>query len=127
MQPILYPTWTRQAGERTYAMNDTPDDVDQAFELLDKITADAAGEAGIPRAPTHSAFELVRQHHPSINLYEADGNHANDVGVYLAALVLYGVLIDDDLPAAPWVPDTVPEDLAQPLRDIAAQALAASY
>lgn len=52
-----------------------------------------------------------------------DGHHANDAGCYLAGLVWYGTLFDEDPRMVTFKPDSISEEDAVLLREFAARAL----
>jgi hypothetical protein len=74
--PVFYLTWARRA---------TPED--QA--ALNYAYVHAAKETGSRVAPVGTAWALVREQHPDIELYEKDGAHPTAAGSYLAACTLY--------------------------------------
>jgi hypothetical protein len=73
--PIFYLTWARKS---------TPED--QA--ALNYAYFRTAKEAGAKVAPVGIAWAEVREKHPEIELYVADGSHPSPAGSYLAACTI---------------------------------------
>jgi len=62
-------------------------------------------ELQAPVSPVGLAFEQVRLTHPEINLYSVDGSHPSWHGSYLAALVIYATLWNQDPSGCTYIPD----------------------
>jgi len=87
--PIFFLTWARKAAPQ-----------DQA--ALNYAYFHAAKETSSKVAPVGIAWALVREQHPEIDLYVADGSHPSPAGTYLAACTLYAAVFGldpDGLPA----------------------------
>jgi hypothetical protein len=62
-------------------------------------------ELQAPVAPVGLAFEQIRLNHPEINLYSGDGSHPSWHGSYLAALVIYVKLWNQNPAGCSYIPD----------------------
>ncbi len=69
-------------------------------------------------APVGMAWKAVRDAHPFIDLYQADGSHPTVAGTYLAACVFYCTLFQQPCDGASFA-STLPPDTASILRQIA--------
>lgn len=126
-QAILYQPWPRHPERDawdTYAQPETPDDIDGAFAKIEAITQRGVDESSAIMAAVGRAWEEVRLSAQPIDLYDDDGNHANEAGTYLAALVIYGTMRDSALPVEPWRPSSISDEKATALREVAQQVLA---
>jgi hypothetical protein len=72
--PILFPEWPRLG-------------VDETFTIYDLHVSIASAEPACV-APIGQAWDLSLQRHPDLRLHAGDGNHSNEAGAFLAALVL---------------------------------------
>jgi hypothetical protein len=77
--PVFFLTWARKA---------TPED--QA--ALNYAYFRTAKEAGAKVAPVGMAWAEVREKHPEIDLFAADGSHPTPAGSYLAACTIYATI-----------------------------------
>ena len=127
VRPILYQVWPRHPERdawETYDAPETPDDIDSAFAEIEEVTAEAIDGSSATLAAVGRAWEKVRLSDSFIDLYADDGNHANEAGTYLAALVIYGTIRGSELPAEPWHPSSMEGETAAVLRGAAEAVLA---
>jgi hypothetical protein len=128
-QPAFYETWARKPGDALYAEAWTGGSADAMQDGLlgaystARTRALSAGPAKL--VPVGEAFRDVRVHHPTIELYQADGSHPSAAGTYLAACVFYDVLVGRTFVATSGVPAGVAPVEAPVLRDAASAAVAA--
>ena len=115
-RPALFAAWP--SASRT-------GDFDRAIESYRLAAADVEGIF----LPVAAAWQAAMRRDPSIQLY-ADGLHPSPEGAYLAALVVYGGLLQRsplDLPNVVRVSRSytlsIPSDKAAILREVAAEAL----
>lgn len=91
--PVFYMTWGRQNGDAqncaSFPFMCTYNGMQQG--LRSNYIALAEGNDGYA-APVGAAWKTVRDNHPTINLYDADGSHPSPAGTYLAACVFYCTL-----------------------------------
>lgn len=88
--PIMFPEWPRRGvneSARIYTLH-----VDIALRQPACV------------APIPYAWDLAATRLPSLALHDADGNHANPAGSFLAALVLYATLTGNAPLALPDLP-----------------------
>jgi len=94
--PVFYMTWGRQNGDAQNCANFpfmcTYNGMQQG--LTSNYIALAEGNDGYA-APVGAAWKVVRDTHPLINLYDADGSHPSPAGTYLAACVFYCTLYQE--------------------------------
>ena len=88
--PVLYMTWGRENGDDLNCPNFpfmcTYTGMQQG--LIDNYVA-WANWNDAHTAPVGAAWKAVRETHPEIDLYQADGSHPSIAGTYLAACVFY--------------------------------------
>lgn len=128
---LLYATWARGKGSPLYGGASSAKTFAGPEEMLSEITGNyselqnrlESAEPGrqIELAPVGAAFALSLKKHPEISLYGADNHHASAEGSYLAALVIYASLFQDDpVGAAREFPNfTIAADQASHLQEIA--------
>ncbi|MCB9185064.1 MAG: hypothetical protein H6591_14235 [Flavobacteriales bacterium] len=94
--PVFYMTWGRQDGDAQNCANFpfmcTYDGMQQG--LRDNYVYLATMNDAFV-SPVGVAWKQVRDNHPSINLYDADGSHPSPAGTYLAACVFYCTLYQE--------------------------------
>lgn len=78
-RPVLYMTWARAHRP-------------EEQEPLTRAYCDLATELGAELAPVGVAWQRSLTERPDLPLHGGDGSHPNSRGVYLSALVLYGVI-----------------------------------
>ena len=77
-------------------------------------------ELNAPVCPVGMAFEEMRLAHPEIGLYSGDGSHPSWHGTYLAALVIYAQLWDQNPVGCSYVPDeAIHSEEAEILQNVA--------
>lgn len=104
--PVMFPEWPRSGIHETARI----------WALYGGIAARAvACLAGVPQA-----WDLARARDPALVLYSFDGNHANDNGAFLAALMLFSSLTDLSPLRLPDLPGVVHPAVQRQLREAAA-------
>ena len=112
--PVFYLTWAPKGAPEQQA-------------ALNSAYFGVAKEVGAKVAPAGIAWAEVREHHPEIELYAADGAHPTPAGSYLAACSIYAAIFGrnpEGLPAKisgrPVNPETgkVESDKPQVLLDL---------
>lgn len=103
---VLYQTWARAPGLALYGAESTKTTFANPAEMTHELVTNYAQLARklketalglrVVVAPVGEAFALSLQKYPDIGLYGADLHHANQNGLYLAALVLYSTLYQAD-------------------------------
>ena len=92
-EPILFPEWG-QLGNENESLS-----VQHLHESIAEREPACVAPVGI-------AWEVARDNRPGLRLYSADGNHANNTGAFLAALVLYEVIAEEPAAGLPAVAKT---------------------
>lgn len=87
-KPYLYMTWAREK-------------VPQYQEEINKAYAEVAAENEAIIVPVGNAWKLAMQLRPTINLFDNDGSHPNQLGAFLTACTFVGTILEK-----------VPENLA---------------
>lgn len=121
--PVFYMTWGRRDGDDlncpsfpymcTYA------------GMQEALTANyvALAEANDAfTAPVGEAWRIIRDTHPEIELYVADGSHPSPAGTYLAASVFYCTLFQQSCTASTYTAGLDPA-IASVLRTTAADVV----
>ncbi len=110
--PILFPEWPRLG-------------VDETFTIYDLHVSIASAEPACV-APVGQAWDLSLQRHPGLVLHDPDGNHSNEAGAFLAALILAATITGDSPLDVPVLAGFgVPADTQALLRAVAADTVAA--
>ncbi len=110
--PILFPEWPRLG-------------VDETFTIYDLHVSIASVEPACV-APIGQAWDLSLQRHPGRVLHNADGNHSNPAGAFLAALILAATITGDSPLDVPVLAGFgVDADTQALLRIVAADTVAA--
>lgn len=95
--PLLYMTWGRQNGDPTncagFPEMCTYSSMDSALrykylQLAVSLNAEVS--------PVSAVWRNLRQNHPNLNLYQADGSHPNAAGSYAAACCFYAAIFKKD-------------------------------
>jgi len=107
--PVLFPEWPRQGIAET----------DRIYQQHTTI----AGRQPACIPAIGQAWDLALQRHPGLQLHDADGNHANEAGAQLAALMLYASLTGLSPRPLPSVPAAVDAQTQQWLRAVAGDTL----
>lgn len=109
--PILFPEWPRLG-------------VDETFTIYDLHVSIASVEPACV-APIGQAWDLSLQRHPGLVLHDPDGNHSNEAGAFLAALILAATITGDSPLDAPVLAGFgVAEETQALLRVVAADTVA---
>jgi hypothetical protein len=82
-QALFFSEW----GRRDVAMDGV---------VQESIYQEMANAAGVRVAPVGRAWDIALAEKPSLPLYSWDGNHESEVGAFLTACVLYGLMTDSD-------------------------------
>ncbi|MGI9427552.1 MAG: hypothetical protein ACR2NM_02760, partial [Bythopirellula sp.] len=80
---VMFPEWSRRGS---------PDE----YLRIARIHEEIAEQTGASVAPVGAAWHRATGELPRVNLYHADGNHANESGSWLTACVLYCVLTGEN-------------------------------
>ncbi len=83
-QTVLFAEWPRRGIDESGRIFDTYANIAQVQP------------ACLPPVP--QAFDLAVTRHPSLSLWDADGNHSGPAGAFLAAVILFSAM--DDTPPA---------------------------
>lgn len=117
--PVFYMTWGRQNGDADNCDNFpfmcTYDGMQQGLRDNYVYLANM-NDAYV--SPVGVAWKQVRDTHPLIDLYAADGSHPSVEGTYLAACVFYCTLFQQSCVGATF-DSSLPADTAAILRSIA--------
>ena len=117
--PVFYMTWGRQNGDAdncaSFPFMCSYDGMQQG--LRDNYVALAQWNDAYT-APVGAAWKQVRDTHPLINLYQADGSHPSVEGTYLAACVFYSTIFQESCVGSTFN-SSLPADTAAILRSIA--------
>lgn len=95
-QTVLYQTWGRRDGDR---QNPGPcPDFESMQKLLTKNYHKAARKSDARLAPVGEVWSVVREadEQLGLELYKGDGSHPSTKGAFLAAIVLYQTLFDQN-------------------------------
>ncbi|MFU8807043.1 MAG: SGNH/GDSL hydrolase family protein [Bradymonadaceae bacterium] len=121
--PILFEVWPRVEGHSIYEQGWMPSNHGQAMDIIRGVSEQAISENESLLAPVGGAWVLAGELHPDINLYVDDGNHADLAGSQLTALVLYRVILGEDLPGELlWHPTAISSEDAARLQAVANKA-----
>jgi hypothetical protein len=122
-QPVFYMTWGRQNGDVDNCASWPPVCTYDGMQALlhDRYVQMAEDNAAFA-APVGSAWKVVRDTHPLINLYASDGSHPSPEGSYLAASVFYCTLFRRTCGTATYNFSLDP-DTAAILREIASSTV----
>lgn len=118
-KPVFYMTWGRENGDAnncpfapwvcTYEGMDS---------VLNKNYRQMGADNNALVSPVGAAWRYVRENHPGIQLYTADGSHPSLAGSYLAACTFYSILFKKD-PTAITFKSTLAATTANTLRQAA--------
>lgn len=119
---VLFQTWGRRDGDKLNP-HAAPDYVTMQ-NLLSAGYGEAAAAVKADAAPAGEAWGHVRKTDPELfaRLYRKDGSHPSATGGYLAACVLYTVIVGQSPPADATADGVAPDDAAK-LREIARVAV----
>ena len=85
-QVMYYMTWGRENGDPQWDSINTFDKMNERLRLAYLRFADSTNASV---SPVGVAWKYVRDNHPNIDLYTADGSHPSYAGSYLAACTFY--------------------------------------
>ena len=91
-QALFFMTWGRENGDPQWDSINTFDKMNFRLRNAYLRFADSA-DASV--APVGVAWKYVRDNHPSISLYTADGSHPKPAGSYLAACAFYASIFHE--------------------------------
>jgi hypothetical protein len=121
---MVHQTWAYGTGnDRLKQWNMTPQ---QMYDGLAACYATLAARLECPLLPSGAAFQLAQQKQPGIGLYDSAVYHANDKGCYLAGCAWFGQIFGISPEKITFVPKGLTAAEAAFLRQVAAEALAAS-
>jgi PKD repeat protein len=88
---MFFMTWGREVGDPQWDSINTFDKMNgRLYDAYMKI----ARESNAMVSPVGAVWKYVRDHYPSIGLYNADGSHPSLAGTYLAACTFYTSLFE---------------------------------
>lgn len=92
-QTVLYMPWTFKSGNEIYLSLpvSTPEEV---LQNTYNMYYDLADTYKVAVAPTGIAFMRSLYLQPNLDLYMDDDNHANQIGAYLSANIMFATLFD---------------------------------
>lgn len=94
---MYFMTWGRQNGDAGNCPVWPPVCTYQGMDSMLRLNyIAAADDYSAELSPVGAAWRYVRQHHPSINLYDADQSHPSLAGSYLAACTFYAAIFKKD-------------------------------
>lgn len=109
--PVLFPEWPRQGIDETQRI----------YQL--HIGIASRQPACVPAIG--QAWDLALLRYPGLQLHDPDGNHANEAGAQLAALMLYASITGQSPRALPALAGGVDANTQQRLRQVAGDAVQA--
>lgn len=107
--PVLFPEWARLGIDET--------------ERIHALHTGMARRQPACVAAIGQAWDTALARHPGLRLHEADGNHANEAGAHLTALMLYASLTGQPPRALPAIAGAVDAQVQQWLRAAADDTL----
>lgn len=108
--PVLFPEWARLGVDET--------------QRIYALHTGIAGRQPACVAAIPQAWDLALARHPGLRLHDADGNHANEAGAQLAALMLYASLTGSSPRGLPVLAEVgVDAGVQQQLRQAAGDTL----
>lgn len=93
-KPVFYCTWGRRDTSPT--LEEKGWTHESMTALLEASYTKIAEETGALIARVGAAFTDVYRNHPEIELYDPDSTHPSAAGSFLAALVIYAAVYDED-------------------------------
>ncbi len=120
--PVFYMTWGRQDGDQQNCANWPPVCTYAGMQaLLRERYLQMATDNVAECAAAGAAWSHVRDQHPGINLYAADGSHPSMAGSYLVACTMYATFFRRS-PVGAYHPAVLHPDTAG-LLQLAAEAV----
>lgn len=117
-RPVLFQTWAPAADSEYYHGEHTPEGPERYVAKLEVTTQRVVEATDIEVAAVGSAFEKALDWDLRADLYEWDRRHANEVGAYLAAMMLYRTIVGENAGGRAWRPEVVIEDDAMRLMGV---------
>jgi len=117
-KPIFFITWAYRDGLPANGMPNYESmqaQIDNGYILM-------AQTFNIPVAPVGVAWFAARNQYPQINLWQADGSHPTEEGIYLAACVFYADIFRQS-PEGLSYQANLPTDTAHDLQQVAADTV----
>lgn len=130
---VLYETWARGPGNKLYTGTTSPKTFADPAEMIREIQENYAKlrerleslepESQVELAPVGQAFSHCVKRYPEIDLFDAEKYHASTEGSYLAALVIYATIFQDQpLGATPeFFGSRLDADIARKLQEVAGE------
>lgn len=102
-QPLFYMTWGRENGDATNCASRpwvcTYEEMDDVIKTTYIFMAESnAAEL----TAVGAVWRYIRENHPSIDLYSADGSHPSLAGSYAAACAFYTMIYKKDPSSVSW-------------------------
>ena len=100
---IFYRTWGRKNGDQARSKK-----LPQVgtYAGMDSLTALTYQEMAIKYngllSPVGAVWKYIRDHHPTIELYNEDESHPSEAGSYAAACTFYSILFKKDPESIPF-------------------------
>lgn len=121
--PVFFMTWGWEYGDPQECPNEpTLCTYEGMQQNLRQGIVDLAFDTDTWVAPVGVAWARVRNDHPSIDLYQADGSHPSVEGTYLAACVFYCSLLRGTCVGAPYTA-SLPTSTAAILQQVASSTV----
>lgn len=128
-QTIFYMTWGYKNGDSylcTFPECDPPTTVYRTYAQMDSVIHTnymAAGDSlNAIVSPVGAVWRYLRQNHPTLELYQADGSHPTAAGTYAAACAFYTAIYRKD-PGLITYDHTLPATDASIIRNAAQQVV----
>ena len=121
---VLYETWARRDGAGVYHREGSPQDPDEMTARIGEMYAAMGRELATPVAPAGRAFAIARAERPELVLHREDGSHPTELGSYLVACTVAGVVSGRDPRELSYVVPGMSRPVAAALREIASRAIA---
>lgn len=121
---VLYETWARRPGSGAYRREHIAQSPVQMQAEISECYLQLARDIGADVAPAGRAFFLALQRlEEDADLYRSDGAHPNRNGTYLAGLVLYATITNQDPRQTRFRPHPMSRRMGAELRDVAYHAV----
>jgi len=99
--PLFFMTWGRENGDQSNCANYPPlcpyEGMDSLLQARYLIMAED-NKAKV--SPVAKVWRYIRENHPTIDLYNADGSHPSPTGSYAAACAFYTMIFQKDVTTA---------------------------
>lgn len=121
---VLYETWARRGDAAFYRERPDVESPHAMQSLVGNAYAQLAGSLDAVVAPVGQAFAQTDVEAPELALHRGDGSHPTVLGSYLAALVLYGTVTENNPEQVEYRPWPVTRSEARKVRVLASEVLA---